>query len=63
MAVLADEELLVRDWRLQRLLDLGFDVEPAERLCGTVDYREARRLLDAGCPHELAVRILAPVSG
>lgn len=63
MSVLADEELLVRDWRLERLLELGFPVRDAERLSQeAVDYREAQHLVEQGCPHELAARILAALS-
>jgi hypothetical protein len=50
--------------RAQAFLELGFDSTQALMLAATrdegehVDLDEVRRLLDAGCPHELALRIL-----
>jgi hypothetical protein len=50
--------------RAQAFLELGFDSTQALMLAATrdegqhVDLDEVRRLLDAGCPHELALRIV-----
>ena len=50
--------------RAQAFLALGFDSTQALMLAATrdegqhVDLDEVRRLLDAGCPHELALRIV-----
>jgi hypothetical protein len=50
--------------RAQAFLELGFDSTQALMLAATrdegehVDLDAVRRLLDAGCPHELALRIL-----
>jgi hypothetical protein len=50
--------------RAQAFLELGFDSTQALMLAATrdegqhVDLDEVRRLLNAGCPHELALRIV-----
>jgi hypothetical protein len=50
--------------RAQAFLELGFDSTQALMLAATrdegehVDLDEVRRLLDAGCSHELALRIV-----
>jgi len=50
--------------RAQAFLDLGFDTTQALMLAATrvegehVEPVEVRRLLDAGCTHELALRIV-----
>ena len=51
-----------RQWRVQRLLSAGFDVELADRLARqeSVDLHEVL-LVDRGCPPPLAARIVAPL--
>jgi hypothetical protein len=50
--------------RAQAFVELGFDTTQALMLAATrdagehVDLDEVRRLLDAGCPHETALRIV-----
>jgi hypothetical protein len=50
--------------RAQAFVELGFDTTQALMLAATrdagehVDLDEVRRLLDNGCPHELALRIV-----
>jgi hypothetical protein len=50
--------------RAQAFVALGFDTTQALMLAATrvagehVEYDEVRRLLDAGCPHDLALRIV-----
>ena len=50
--------------RAQAFLDLGFDTTQALMLAATrdegehVDLDHVRRLLEAGCPHDLALRIV-----
>jgi hypothetical protein len=50
--------------RAQAFLELGFDSTQALMLAATrdegehVDLDEVSRLLDAGCPHELVLRIV-----
>jgi hypothetical protein len=53
----------VRDWRRQVLRQAGFHDELARRLSddGDVDLHDLLRLVDRGCPPELAARILAPL--
>lgn len=49
----------VRRWRRAQLMALGFSARDASALTkATVDLSEARRLVEAGCPHEVARRIL-----
>ena len=59
-----DESTASEQARAQAFVDLGFDSTQALMLAATRDEGEhvepgdVRRLLDAGCPHELALRIL-----
>jgi hypothetical protein len=53
------EAARVRRWRRAQLLALGFSASDASELTkATVDLGEARRLVSAGCPPEVARRIL-----
>lgn len=55
-----DEERMVRRWRREQFVALGFSPVEARRLTTTaVDLGEMRRLVTAGCPLETARRILA----
>lgn len=57
-----DQAHIVR-WRTSHLREAGFDPQLAEALardCG-YDLHAVLRLVDAGCPPELAARILAPL--
>ncbi|GAB3448376.1 hypothetical protein GCM10027517_33410 [Phycicoccus ginsengisoli] len=52
----------VRAWRTCRLLEAGFPRELATSLAGGhVDLHALLQLIDAGCPPELAARILSPL--
>jgi hypothetical protein len=52
----------VRAWRTCRLLEAGFPRELATSLAaGHVDLHALLELVDAGCPPELAARILSPL--
>lgn len=52
----------VRAWRTCRLLEAGFQRELATTLAaGRVDLHALLELVDAGCPPELAARILSPL--
>jgi hypothetical protein len=50
--------------RAQAFLELGFDATQALMLAATrdegayVDLDQVRRLLEGGCPHDLALRIV-----
>jgi hypothetical protein len=50
--------------RAQAFVELGFDTTQALMLAATrvegerVDLDEVRRLLEGGCPHDLALRIV-----
>jgi hypothetical protein len=53
------EATKVKRWRRSQLLALGFRPGDASALTkAPVDLGEVRRLLEAGCPHEVVRRIL-----
>jgi hypothetical protein len=51
-------------WRRCRLVEAGFPPALAARLAAnrTVDVHALLQLVDRGCPHELAARILSPLT-
>ena len=54
-----DEDALVRRWRREQFLSMGFAPGEARRLTAlAVDLGDMRRLLASGCPPETARRIL-----
>jgi hypothetical protein len=57
-----DQDLIVR-WRTTHLEDAGVDPQLAEALARNCAYdlHAVLRLIDRGCPPELAARILAPL--
>jgi hypothetical protein len=61
-AVRGSDEVTI--WRHDRLIDAGFAEPSALRLSVTpgVDLHALLNLVDRGCPPELAVRILGPLS-
>lgn len=56
----ADERDAVLNWRIQQFEALGFDGIQAKLLATKpeADLARARRLIGAGCPADLALRIL-----
>lgn len=55
----AEERLLVRRWRFEQFIELGFtEVESATLAEAHVDLSLARRMMAAGCTPETASRIL-----
>jgi hypothetical protein len=53
------EATRVRRWRRSQLLALGFSKGDASELTkAPVDLGEVRRLVAAGCPHEIVRRIV-----
>jgi hypothetical protein len=53
------EETRVRRWRRSQFIALGFSASDAAALTkAPVDLAEVRRLVAAGCPHEVARRIV-----
>jgi hypothetical protein len=52
-----DEELLIRDWRVEQLQRLGLPRTLAETFAGLVDWHEIAALVGRGCPPELALEI------
>ena len=59
-ALIETEHERVERWRAEELLRAGFDpaaaIELAQRF--DIDLHTATELVDRGCPHELAVKIL-----
>jgi hypothetical protein len=53
------EATKVRRWRRSQFIALGFNATDASMLTkAAVDLGEVRRLVGAGCPHEVARRIV-----
>lgn len=54
------EQMQIELWRTEELERAGYGHRAAERLaaCHDVDLHQAVRLLERGCPPELALRIL-----
>ena len=53
------EETRVRRWRRSQFIALGFSANDASALTkAPVDLAEVRRLVAAGCPHDVARRIV-----
>lgn len=58
------EELRIEMWRLDQFARLGFDgSQTSTLLLWETDVEEARKLIAAGCAHDLAMRILCPDEG
>ena len=54
----ADEELLVHNWRVGRLTRLGVPGSLAEVYADRLDWHQVARLVQRGCPPWLALRIV-----
>jgi hypothetical protein len=51
-------------WRAQRMMSLGADADLAASIASSdADVHDIERLLEAGCPLELAWSIVQPVHG
>jgi hypothetical protein len=49
----------VRRWRRDRFYELGFTLSEARILAASdVDLGDARKLIGAGCPQKIALRVL-----
>lgn len=49
-------------WRTRRMIRLGADSELAAKIAAsTADVHDIERLLDAGCPLQLAWTIMEPI--
>jgi hypothetical protein len=58
-AILPDESIRVRQWRIHQFFELGFPLSDAKRLAVTgADVAQARRLVRRGCPIPIAYRIV-----
>jgi hypothetical protein len=55
----AEERMIVRRWRFEQFIELGFTESESATLAEThVDLSLVRRMMAAGCPVEIASRIL-----
>jgi hypothetical protein len=52
------EELLVHNWRVDRLTRLGVPGSLAEVYADRLDWHQVARLVQRGCPPRLALRIV-----
>jgi hypothetical protein len=52
------EELLVHNWRVDRLTRLGVPGSLAEVYADRLDWHQIARLVRRGCPPRLALRIV-----
>ena len=58
-ATAENDELRVTRWRVEQFEALGFHEADAELLAySDVDWHEAARLIAAGCPVDIALRLL-----
>jgi hypothetical protein len=51
------EKLLVHNWRVARLIQLGIPGSLAEVNADLLDWHQVARLVQLGCPPRLALRI------
>jgi hypothetical protein len=51
------EETRVFAWRVEQLAKLGLSTAIADAVAGFVDWHEVARLVQKGCPPELALEI------
>jgi hypothetical protein len=59
-ALREDETTRVIEWRQRRLLSLGYPPASATLLaCAPVDIHDIERLVEQGCPLDLAIKIAA----
>jgi hypothetical protein len=55
----AEERMIVRRWRFEQFVELGFtETDSATLADAHVDLSLVRRMVAAGCPVEVAYRIL-----
>jgi hypothetical protein len=55
----AQERMIVRRWRFEQFIEMGFtETDSATLAEAHVDLSLARRMMAAGCPVEIASRIL-----
>ena len=52
------DELLVHNWRVERLTGLGIPGTLAETYADHLDWHQVARLVQRGCPPQLALRII-----
>jgi hypothetical protein len=53
----ANEQLRVRAWRVEQLARLGVSTSTADVAEDSADWHDVARLVEQGCPPDLAVEI------
>lgn len=53
-----DEETLVHEWRAEQIAKLGVSTIVAQAAASLVDWHELARLINLGCPPDLALEIV-----
>ena len=53
-----DDELLVRQWRVEQLRRLGVSRRLADTFADCVDWHELAKLVALGCPPDVALQIV-----
>jgi hypothetical protein len=53
-----EEEVLVHEWRAEQLTKLGVSTIVAHAFASLVDWHDLARLVNCGCPPDLAVEIV-----
>ena len=53
-----DEDVLIHEWRAERLAQLGLSTIIAQAAAGLFDWHEFARLIKRGCSPELALEIV-----
>lgn len=52
------EEALIHEWRAEQLTNLGISTIVAQAVASFVDWHDLARLIERGCPPELALEIV-----
>jgi len=56
--VIGDDDLLVHEWRVTQLTRLGIPWLLAQSAAGHVDWHQVAKLVQRGCPPQLALHIV-----
>jgi hypothetical protein len=54
----SEEDVLIHEWRAERLTRLGLSTIIAHAVAGLVDWHDFARLVERGCSPELALEIV-----
>ena len=56
--VISDDDLLVHEWRVRQLTRLGVPWLLAQTVADHVDWHQVAKLVQRGCPPQLALHIV-----